>query len=146
MSSRGMAKVQLIGHLGRDADLQYLPGGTARATFRMAVNRRERAADGDWSGVTDWFGVVAWARLGEWCGEHLTRGRKVWVEGRLVLRTYQDKQGQERTAVEVVARDVILLGASGGSTAATRADAPAAAGPATGADQPPTAEDEELPF
>lgn len=145
MSTRGMAKVQIIGHLGRDAELQYLPSGKARATFRVAVNRRERAADGGWSDATDWFGVVAWDRLGERCGEHLTRGRKVWVEGRLIVRAYQDKQGQDRTIVEVVAQDVILLGAPGGS-GATRADAPAVAGPATGADQPPTAEDEDLPF
>jgi single-strand DNA-binding protein len=140
-----MAKAQLIGHLGRDADLQYLPSGTARATFRVAVNRRERAADGDWSDATDWYGVVAWDRLAERCGEQLTRGLKVWVEGQLVIRTYQDKQGQGRTVVEIVAQDVILLGAPSGR-GVSPPDQPAVGGAATSAAPAPPDDTQDLPF
>jgi hypothetical protein len=78
-SARGWAKIQLIGNVGRDAELKYLPSGTAKATFRVAVNRRERAADGSYADAVDWYGVVAWAALGERCGELLAKGVKVFI-------------------------------------------------------------------
>jgi single-strand DNA-binding protein len=145
-TARGWARIQLIGNVGRDAELQYLPGGTARATFRLAVNRRERAADGSWSDVADWFGVVAWEALGERCGEQLTRGAKVFVDGRPITRTYRDRQGVERHVVEIVAHDVLLLGVRQGSGAGAGGEpaSPAAPSPASGDGSP--AIDDDLPF
>ena len=146
MTARGWAKIQLIGNVGRDADLKYLPSGTAKATFRLAVNRRERAADGTYADVADWYGVIAWEALAERCGEHLTTGVKVFVDGRPMTRTYQDRQGVERTVVEVVAHDVLLLGArpaTGAASDAPPAD-PAAPAPAGGDETSPA--DDDLPF
>jgi single-strand DNA-binding protein len=135
-----------VAGLGRDADLKYLPSGTAKATFRLAVNRRERAADGAYADAVDWYGVVAWHSLGERCGERLTTGVKVFVDGRPMSRTYRDRQGVERTVVEVVAHDVVLLGARPGGGAEPTADQPGPAVPApTGGDEPP-ASDDDLPF
>ena len=147
MAARGLARVTIIGNLGRDAELQYLPSGKAKATFRVAVNRRERAADGTWSDVPDWFGVVAWDRLAERCGEHLTKGTRVCVDGRLVTRTYTDRQGSERTVVEIIAHDVLMVGTPAGSAPTAPADRPAAAEAAGGrpAALPPV-DGEDIPF
>jgi single-strand DNA-binding protein len=146
MTARGWARIQLIGNVGRDADLRYLPSGKAKATFRLAVNRRERAADGSWTDVADWYGVVAWEALGERCGEQLTKGVKVFVDGRPITRTYQDRQGVERTVVEIVAHDVLLLGARGGTGAEAGGEPAGPAAPAAASGDESPAGDDDLPF
>ena len=146
MSARGWAKIQLIGNVGRDAELRYLPSGKAKATFRLAVNRRERAADGSYADVADWYGIVAWEALGERCGEQLTKGVKVFVDGRPITRTYQDRQGVERTVVEVVAHDVLLLGARPAAGAEPGAAPAEPAAPATAGGDEASPDDDDIPF
>lgn len=108
--SRGLNKIMLIGHLGRDAELRYTPSNRALASFSLAASRNWTTPEGEKRSQTDWFKVVAWGSLAEFCSQHLKKGQQVYVEGRLQTRRWQDEQGNPRSAVEVVAREVVLLG------------------------------------
>jgi len=113
MASRSVNKVILIGHLGRDAETKFTPGGAAVTRFSVATNRRWKDKDsGEWKEETDWSNVVLWRS--ENLANYLTKGKQVYVEGRLQTRSYEDKDGKKVYATEVVADDVILLGGQGG--------------------------------
>ncbi len=103
-------KVILIGNTGRDAELRYLASGVAQASFTIAVNRNTRGADGEWTQETDWFNVVVWRELAERISQQVTKGKQVYVEGRLQQRSWDDNQGVKQTRLEVVANTVLLLG------------------------------------
>ena len=109
--ARGLNRVQIIGNLGADPEMRYTPGGQAVTNFRVAVNRTRRDQGGTTSEETEWFRVVAFDKLGEIADQYLRKGGQVYVEGRLQSRKYTDREGVERTAVEVVAGDLVLLGA-----------------------------------
>lgn len=102
----------LLGHLGRDAETRYTPSGVSISRFSVATNRRVKDPQtGDWKDETDWHNVVAF-RL-ENLSQYLTKGKQVYVEGRLQTRSYEDKDGQKKYSTEVVAEDVILLSGRG---------------------------------
>src|SRR5579885_1948315 len=101
-----MNKMLLIGNLGRDPDMSYTPDGIAVTKFSLAVNRITRSSAGERQTETDWFSIVAWRQLAETCNTYLKKGQKVYVEGRLSQRKYTDKNGVERTAVEVTISDM----------------------------------------
>ena len=103
-------KIMLIGNLGRDPEMNVTGDGTPFTRFSIAVNRRTRNAKGERQEETEWFNVVAWRSLAETCNTYLQKGSKVYLEGRLTQRKYTDKNGVERTTVEVVANDVEFLG------------------------------------
>jgi single-strand DNA-binding protein len=103
-------KVQIIGNAGRDAELRYLANGTATANFSVAVSRNYRGPDGDWKEETEWFNVVAWRELAERISQTVTKGKQVYVEGRLQTRSWDDDQGQKHQRTEVVANSILLLG------------------------------------
>ncbi len=107
--SRDLNKVQLIGRLGADPEMRYTAQGNAVTTFRVASSRTWKKADGQLEEETEWFRVVAWNRLGEVCGEYLRKGSRVYIEGRLKTRSWQDQEGQTRYITEVVAEDMIML-------------------------------------
>lgn len=109
--SRGLNRIQLIGHLGRDAEMRYTPSGAPVTEFSLAVNRRRRGQDGQWIEETDWFRVICWNRLAEFADQYLKRGMRVYVDGRLQIRRFTGNDGVERTAVEVIANDIIMLSA-----------------------------------
>jgi single-strand DNA-binding protein len=124
-------KVQLIGNVGRDPELRYLPAGEAVTTFSLATNRRWRGDDGQAHEQTEWHSVVAWRTLAEQCGEYLARGRQVYVEGRLQTRSWDDAaSGQKRYRTEVVAERMVLLDSRGDRAGATTNDNDQAAGDA----------------
>ena len=108
---RGLNKVQIIGNLGRDPEMRYTPSGSAVTNFTVAVNRPRRAQDGSTTDETEWFRVVLWDKLAETANEFLRKGRTVYIEGRLQSRKYTDKDGVEKTSVEIVGNEMILLGA-----------------------------------
>lgn len=113
MASRSVNKVILIGHLGRDAETKFTPGGAAVTRFSVATNRRWKdQQSGEWKEETDWSNVVLWRS--ENLANYLTKGKQVYVEGRLQTRSYEDKDGKKVYATEVVAEDVILLSGQGG--------------------------------
>ncbi len=98
-------KIMLIGNLGRDPEMNVTGDGTPFTRFSIAVNRRTKNAKGERQDETEWFNIVAWRSLAEVCNTYLTKGAKVYVEGRLTQRKYTDKNGVERIAVEVIASD-----------------------------------------
>ncbi|MBV8843068.1 MAG: single-stranded DNA-binding protein [Bryobacterales bacterium] len=112
MASRSVNKVILIGHLGRDAETAYTASQVAVTKFSVATNRRWKDQQtGEWKEETDWSRVVLWR--GENVAPYLTKGKQVYVEGRLQTRSYDDKDGKKVWTTEVVADDVILLGGRG---------------------------------
>ena len=112
MASRSVNKVILIGHLGRDAETAYTASQTAVTKFSVATNRRWKDQQtGEWKEETNWTNVVMWR--GENVAPYLTKGKQVYVEGRLQTRSYDDKDGKKVWTTEVVAEDVILLGGRG---------------------------------
>lgn len=112
MASRSVNKVILIGHLGRDAETAYTASQTAVTKFSVATNRRWKDQQtGEWKEETDWTRVVLWR--GENVAPYLTKGKQIYVEGRLQTRSYDDKDGKKVWTTEVVAEDVILLGGRG---------------------------------
>src|SRR5436189_3747187 len=112
MASRSVNKVTLIGHLGRDAETAYTASQTAVTKFSVATNRRWKDQQtGEWKEETNWTNVVLWR--GENVAPYLTKGKQVFVEGRLQTRSYDDKDGKKVWTTEVVAEDVILLGGRG---------------------------------
>jgi len=112
MASRSINKVILIGHLGKDAETRFTPSGVAVTSFSVATNRRWKDQQtGEWKEETDWAKVILWRQ--ENLANYLTKGKQVYVEGRLQTRSYDDKEGKKQYMTEVVAEDVLLLGGRG---------------------------------
>jgi single-strand DNA-binding protein len=107
--AKDLNKVQMTGRLGADPEMRYTPQGHAVTTFRVASNRTWRTPEGETQEDTEWFRVVAWNRLAEICNQWLAKGSRVYVEGRMQTRQWQDQEGQPRSLSEVVASDVIIL-------------------------------------
>lgn len=120
--SRGLNRAQIIGHLGADPTLRYAASGTPVATFHVAVNRVRRAPDGQMAEAAEWFRVVLYGRLAEVAADTLQRGARCYVEGQLHSRKYTGRDGVERTVVELIGHELLLLG---GRSAATTPTAPA---------------------
>lgn len=108
--SRGLNKVMIIGHLGRDPEMRYTPSGRPVTTFSVATSRSWNTSDGERRSDTEWFNVVAWGSLAEICKQYLAKGQQVYIEGRLQTRRWEDDNGNKRTTVEVVAKEMIMLG------------------------------------
>jgi single-strand DNA-binding protein len=155
--ARGLNKVMIIGNLGRDPEMKYTQTGTPVTQFSVAVSRTRKSPDGQQIDETEWFRVVAWERLAETCNEYLRKGSKVYIEGRLQTRKWTGQDGQERTTVEVVANEMLLLdprqqggyeGDSGGFRAERPAGAqrPAVTGGATFDDTDTDMDVDDIPF
>lgn len=112
MASRSVNKVILVGHLGKDAETKFTPSGVSVTRFSVATSRRWKdQQSGEWKEETEWTNVSQWRA--ENFAPYLTKGKQVYVEGRLQTRSYEDKDGQKKYSTEVVADDVILLGGRG---------------------------------
>src|ERR1700689_4481761 len=112
--SKSVNKVTLLGNLGKDPEVKFTPSGTAVAKLTLATEERSKDKDGNWTEKTEWDNVVLWAKLAEIAGEYLKKGGKVYIEGRLQTRSWDDKtSGQKKYMTEVVASDLILLGGRG---------------------------------
>jgi single-strand DNA-binding protein len=114
-------KVILIGNLGRDPELRYTQGGQAVANFTLATTDRFSSKDGERQERTEWHRIVAWARTAELCAQYLSKGRSVYIEGRLQTREWEDKEGQKRRTTEIVAQTVQFLGSRDGGSGGPRA-------------------------
>jgi len=102
-------KAILIGNLGADPEVRYTQSGTAVASFNVATTERWKGQDGQMQEQTEWHRIVAWAKLAEICGEYLHKGSKVYIEGKIQTRKWQDKDGADRYTTEIVARDMKML-------------------------------------
>jgi len=104
-----LTKIMLIGNLGTDPEMRFTPSGTPVASFSLATNRAYTASDGERKQETEWFRVSAWRKQAESCNQFLTKGQRVYVEGSLRTRTWEDRDGQRRITLEVNADRVIFL-------------------------------------
>src|SRR6476646_7338769 len=104
--SRDLNKVRIIGRLGKDPEARYTPQGSPLTRFSVAAGRRWRTPEGEDRDETEWFNVVAWNKLGETCAQYLHKGSRVYIEGRLQTRSWDDQTtGQKRYMTEVIAND-----------------------------------------
>jgi len=106
-------KITLIGNVGSDPEMRYTPNGKAVTSFRMATNYRYSGPDGERKEETEWFRVSVWGKQAESCNQFLSKGRRVYVEGRLRSRNWEGQDGQMRTSLEVSANRVIFLDKTG---------------------------------
>ena len=134
-------RVILIGNLGRDPELRYTPSGTAVANFSLATTDRFSNKQGERQERTEWHRIVAWGRTAELCAQYLSKGRSVYVEGRLQTNEWEDKEGQKRRTTEIVAQTVQFLG---GRSAGDAGGGPPP-GSGGGPDSPPPPGD-DIPF
>jgi len=141
--AKSLNKAMLIGNLGKDPELRYTPSGVAVATFSVATNESWKDQDGNLQERTEWHNIVAWRKLAEICGEYLKKGKKVFIEGRIQTRSYDDKNtGAKKYITEIVADNLIMLDGRGtASEAATPAASADIVEPGTGG-----AKDDDLPF
>ncbi len=105
-----MNKAMVIGNLGNDPEVRYTQNETPVATFSVATTERWKDSEGNKQEQTDWHRIVAWRGLAEVCGEHLSKGDKVYIEGKLRTRKWEDQDGNTRYTTEIIARDMEMLG------------------------------------
>ncbi len=140
----GINKVILIGNLGKDPELRYTPSGTAVASFSLATSEKWKDRDGNMQDKTEWHNIVVWGRQAEIAKEYLSKGRQVYIEGRIQTRSWDDKDGNKRYTTEIIAQRLNFLGSRGdqGGGGASSPDVPPEAPPPGDLG----AEDDDLPF
>lgn len=137
-------KIIICGNLGRDPELRYTAQGTPVCSFSMATNERRKDRNGEMQDHTTWFRVTLWNRLAETASQYLQKGRQVYIEGRLRVEEYVDRDGKPRHSLEVFATDMQFIGSRGDEAPYERA---ASAGASSGpADSQPDLSDEDIPF
>ncbi len=152
-------RVILVGRLGKDPELKYTPSGAPVAKFSLATDESFKDKNtGENQQRTEWHNIVAWNKLAEICGEYLTKGKLVYIEGSIRSRQWQDQSGNKRTSYEIIARNMQMLGSKGdseragyGSTDRASAERPAAAAaapsePSSPPQSEPEISDEDIPF
>jgi single-strand DNA-binding protein len=146
--SNSVNKVILVGRLGQDPEVRFTQGGTAVASLSVATDETWKDQSGERQRRTEWHRVVAWRRLAEICGQYLSKGRLVYIEGKLQTRSWQDKEGNKRYSTEIQADNLVML--SGGrpeeGQAAPAAQPAAAAQPAPAAGSDSGTSDDDIPF
>lgn len=137
-------KVILVGHLGRDPELRYTPGGTAVANFSLATNEAWTDKSGEKQERTEWHRIVVWGKQAEIAGEYLKKGKQIFIEGSLQTREWNDREGNKRQTTEIRAQRLIMLGRGEGRSEGRAG----AASPQGGEefDQGPPAGDDDIPF
>lgn len=136
MATRSLNRVQLIGNLTRDPELRYTPAGTAVCSFGLATNRSWTTDTGERREEAEFHRIVSWNKLAELCSQLCTKGRKVYVEGRISTRSYQAADGAQKSITEIVIDDMILLDSKRPEVAA----APAEVVPDVNVEEPPKEE------
>lgn len=138
--ARSVNKVILVGNLGKDPELRYTSSGVAVATFSIATNESWKDVDGNLQERTQWHNIVAWRKLAEICGEYLKKGGKIYAEGRLQHRNYDDKNGVKRYVTEVVLDEMVMLDSRGSGGSAPDV------GPPSQEERPAPDKADDLPF
>lgn len=156
--ARSLNRAQLIGHLGADPEMRYMPSGEAVANLRIATSDQWKDREtGEMKDMTEWHSVVAFKKLAEIIGQHLKKGDRIFVEGQIRTRKWQDRDGNDRYSTEIRASDIVMLGSPSGSSQGQPTPQRPAAGTNTPApsyaarpDRPPAQdapfEDDEIPF
>ncbi len=109
----GLNKVMLIGNLGRDPEVRFTGGGSTVANFTLATNERWTSKEGNREERTEWHRIVAFGKLADFCKDYLSKGKQVYVEGRLQTRQWEDRDGNKRSTTEIVALNIMFVGRRG---------------------------------
>jgi len=149
--SNSVNKVILVGRLGKDPELKYTQAGTPVVRFSLATDETWKDQNGDKQQRTEWHNIVAWRKLAEICGQYLTKGRLIFLEGKLQTRNWEDKEGNKRYTTEIVADNMVMLGGKGDEA---RSDRSATAGvnsesqvePNPNVTPNPNITDDDIPF
>ena len=159
--SGSVNKVILVGRLGKDPELKYTPSGAPMAKFSLATDESFKDKTGEKQNRTEWHNIVAWNKLAEICGEYLTKGKLVYIEGSIRSRQWQDQSGNKRTAYDIIANNMQMLGSKAESDrmssgtmdrpAAERPAPPPPPAPLSSSSEPvplpePEISDEDIPF
>lgn len=137
-------RIILVGNLGRDPELRYTAQGTPVCSFSMATNERRKDKTGEMQDQTTWFRVTLWGRQAETASQYLSKGRSVYIEGRLRVEEWTDRDGKPRHTLEVHATDMQFIGGRAEEPLAEKAAA--GVGPAEQPQQQPDLSDEDIPF
>jgi single-strand DNA-binding protein len=140
-------KVMLIGNLGKDPEVRFTASGTAVASFSIATSDRVKNKSGEWEDKTEWHNVTLWAKLAEVAKEYLTKGKTVYIEGRLQTRKWQDRDGKDRWTTEIVGERMQMLspkGEGGSRPSPSRNDEGFAGAPSY--EDPSFNPDDDIPF
>ncbi|MBN1291991.1 MAG: single-stranded DNA-binding protein [Candidatus Latescibacteria bacterium] len=111
--ARGLNKAMLIGNLGADPEIKYSASGTAIANLRLATAEKRKNRDGEWEDITEWHRVVMFGKQAETCKDYLKKGSKIFVEGRIQTRSWDDQNGQKHYATEIIGNNFIFLESRG---------------------------------
>ena len=141
--ANGLNKAILIGNLGRDPEVRYTPSGVAVANFSIATSEAWTNKEGERETRTEWHRIVAFGRLGEICGEYLSKGKQIYIEGRIQTRDWEDREGIKRYTTEIVANQMIMLGTRETGETVRSEDVPA---PDYTGTQAPAQDDDDIPF
>ena len=152
--SGSVNKVILIGRLGKDPEVKYTPSGAPVAKFSLATDEVFKDRSGEQQKRTEWHNIVAWNKLAEICGEYLTKGKLVYIEGSIRSRQWEDQAGNKRTAYDIIAREMKMLGSKADSDRAAAAAAAVPSAERAPVEKPPASEppaepeitDEDVPF
>jgi len=144
-------KVMLIGNLGKDPEVRYTASGTAVASFSLATSEKFKNKSGEWEEKTEWHNVTLWARLAEIAGEYLSKGKTVYIEGRLQTRKWQDRDGKDRYTTEIVGEKMQMLsgkgeGGGGGRQGGGRPSSDEQGGGGPSYEEPVFNPDDDIPF
>jgi len=138
-------RITIVGYLGRDPELRYTPDGTPVCDFSVATTERRKDRSGETQDITTWFRVTVWRRQAELAGQYLTKGRQVYVEGRLIQKEFQDRDGNTRYSLEVTASDIQFIGSRGEEGSQVREEPSAKSRTQEAAAAAPVTED-DIPF
>jgi len=146
-------KAILVGNLGKDPELRYTPSGTAVCSFSLATTDRFKNKQGEQQERTEWHNIVVWAGLAEICGKYLTKGKQVYIEGRIQNRSYDDRDGNKRYITEIVANEMQMLsragdqgGGGGGSGSSGGRPTEPTGESSQGSQETPFNPDDDIPF
>ena len=138
-------KVMLIGNLGKDPEVRFTASGQAVASFSLATSEKFKAKTGEWEERTEWHNITLWGKLAEIAGEYLTKGKTVYIEGRLQTRKWQDKSGNDRYTTEIVGDKMQMLSAKGERSGGGEPSSAPKSGGGSSYEEPPF-QDDDIPF
>jgi len=138
-------KVMLIGNLGKDPEVRYTASGQAVAGFSLATSEKFKGKSGEWEERTEWHNITLWGKLAEIAGEYLSKGKTVYIEGRLQTRKWQDKSGNDRYTTEIVGDKMQMLSPKGERRGGDVSSEPATGGGGGSYEEPPF-QDDDIPF
>ena len=138
-------KVMLIGNLGKDPEVRFTASGQAVASFSLATSEKFKGKSGEWEERTEWHNITLWGKLAEISGEYLTKGKTIYVEGRLQTRKWQDKSGNDRYTTEIVGDKMQMLSAKGERSGGDSSSSSAKSGSSASYEEPPF-QDDDIPY